>query len=71
VKVAMQIRENDATLRFSDHPFADHPLYRLATPAIARGVLRLCAGTSAHATLVDYDATTHVVEVSWGHQAPA
>jgi hypothetical protein len=71
VKLEMKIRDRDARLRFVDHPFADHPLYRLATPAMALGVLRLSAGASARATLVDFDATTQVVEVGWGERPPS
>jgi hypothetical protein len=66
VKLDMEIHEHDATLRFTDHPFADHPQYRLATPPILRAVLRLCVGPSARATLIDCDVTTQVVKLVWG-----
>jgi len=65
VKLEMQVRQSDATLRVTGHPFADHPLYRLATPAILGAVVRLCT-QSGRVTLVDYGPTTQVVEVHWG-----
>jgi hypothetical protein len=65
VVMEVEVRERAATLRFSNHPNADHPCYRLATPAIMRAILRLCVGQTAHAVLVESDATTQVVEVSW------
>jgi hypothetical protein len=71
VKLEVDVRDRDATLRFTHHPYSDHPQYRLATPAIVRAALRLCVGQSARATLVDYDATTQVVEVGWGNHPPS
>ena len=65
VKLDVEVRENDATLRVTGHPFADHPLYRLATPAILGGLVRICT-PSGQVTLVDYGPTTQVVEVRWG-----
>jgi hypothetical protein len=65
VHLTLELRERDATLRFTHDPFADHPCYRLATPAILRTVLRLCVGQSARAALVQYDETTQVVELGW------
>ena len=69
VKLELQVRQSDATLRVSDHPFADHPLYRLATPAMLGAVMRLCTPV-ARVTLVDWSETTQVVEVHWGEDAP-
>jgi hypothetical protein len=66
VKLDIDVREESATLRFTNHPFADHPQYKLATPPIMRAVLRLCVGPSARARLVDFDASTQVVELGWG-----
>lgn len=66
VRMTVDARDGSATLRFVDHPFADHAQYRLATPAILRAMLRLCVGKSARASLVDFDPTTQVVEVGWG-----
>ena len=60
VRLVLDVRENAATLRF-----ADHPCYRLATPAIMRSTLSLCVGQSARAVLTEYDATTQVVELGW------
>jgi hypothetical protein len=71
VRMSVDVREHDATLRFEHHPFSDHPQYRLATPAILRAVLRLCVGPSARAELVGFDATTQIVEVGWGDRPPA
>jgi hypothetical protein len=71
VRLDIDVRDSDATLRFMDHPYSDHPQYRLATPAIVRAVMRLCVGQSARATLVEYDATTQVVEVGWGNHPPS
>jgi hypothetical protein len=65
VRMEVDVRERAATLRFSDHPNADHPCYRLATPAIMRAVLRLCVGPTARASLVESDATTQLVELAW------
>jgi hypothetical protein len=65
VRMTVDVRDGDATLRFMNHPFSDHPCYRLATPAILRAVLGLCVGQSARATLVEYDATTQVCELRW------
>jgi hypothetical protein len=65
VRLAVEVRPRDATLRFTDHPFSDHPCYRLATPAILRSILRLCVGQSARAALVEHDATTQVVRLEW------
>jgi len=70
VRMSVDVRERDATLRFENHPFSDHPQYRLATPAILRAVLRLCVGQSARAALVGFDATTQIVEVGWSDQPP-
>jgi hypothetical protein len=67
VRLEMQVRNGDATLRVIDHPFADHPQYRLATPAILGAVVRLCS-PSARVTLVDYGPTTQVVQVQWDGQ---
>ena len=65
VRMVVDVRENAATLRVTHHPFADHPCYRLATPAIMRSTLSLCVGQSARAVLTEYDATTQVVELGW------
>jgi hypothetical protein len=65
VRLVVDMGDTTATLRFTNHPFADHPCYRLATPAIMRALLRLCVGQSARAALLTYDATTHVVELGW------
>ena len=65
VRLVVDAREDSATLRFTNHPYADHPCYRLATPAILRAILRLCVGQSARATMTSYDATTQVVELAW------
>jgi hypothetical protein len=65
VRMEVDVRERSATLRFSDHPNADHPCYRLATPAIMRAVLRLCVGPTGQAALVSSDATTQRVELTW------
>ncbi|HEY6461607.1 MAG TPA: hypothetical protein VIY73_15675 [Polyangiaceae bacterium] len=65
VRLVVDARDDGATLRFLNHPYADHPCYRLATPAILRATLRLCVGQSARATLTHWDATTQVVEVGW------
>jgi hypothetical protein len=67
VKLDMEVRDSDATLRVTGHPFSDHPLYRLATPAILGAVVRLCTSTG-RVTLVDYGSTTQVVLVQWGDQ---
>jgi hypothetical protein len=65
VRLAVDVREREATLRFTHHPYANDPRYRLATPAIVRAVLSMCVGQGARATLTDYDETTHVCEVTW------
>jgi hypothetical protein len=65
VRLTVDVRDRDATLRFTNHPFSDHPCYRLATPAILRAILRLCVGQSARAALVEHDATTQVVHLEW------
>jgi hypothetical protein len=65
VRMEVDVRENAATLRFMHHPFADHPCYRMATPAIMRGILGLCVGRRARAVLTSYDATTQVVALDW------
>jgi hypothetical protein len=65
VRLALDLRERDATLTFQHHPFADDHCYRLATPAIMRAILRLCVGQTARATLVGFDKTTQVVKVGW------
>lgn len=65
VRLALDVRETAATLRFTHHPFADNACYRMATPAILRAILRLCVGQSARAVLTHYDETTHVVELGW------
>ena len=65
VRMTVDVRERDATLRFMNHPFSDHPCYRLATPAILRAVLGLCVGQAAHAVLVESDSTTQVVDLRW------
>ena len=64
VKLDVELRDTDATLRVTDHPFADHPLYRLATPAILGGLVRICT-PSGRVILVDYGPTTQVVLVQW------
>jgi hypothetical protein len=65
VRMEVDVRDASATLRFTHHPFSDHPCYRLATPAIMRAMLGLCVGQQARATLTHYDATTQVVELGW------
>jgi hypothetical protein len=65
VRMTVDVREREATLRFMNHPFSDHPCYRLATPAIMRAILSLCVGQAARATLAFCDATTQVVELRW------
>lgn len=65
LQLLLDIRERDARLRFIGHPFSDHLQYRLATPAIVRATMRLCAGPAVRASLVSFDATTMVVDVSW------
>ena len=65
VRLVLDVRENAATLRFTHHPFSDHPCYRLATPAILRSTLSLCVGQAARAVLTHCDATTQVVELGW------
>ena len=65
VRLVVDVREREATLRFTGQPYADDPRYRLATPAIVRAVLGICVGTSARATLTSYDRTTHVCEATW------
>jgi hypothetical protein len=70
VKLDMDVRDSDATLRVTGHPFADHPLYRLATPAILGGLVRICT-PSGRVTLVEYGPTTQVVHVQWGDQPPS
>ncbi len=65
VRMTVDVRERDATLRFAHHPNSDHPCYRLATPAILRAILRLCVGQSARAVLVESDETTQVCHLEW------
>jgi hypothetical protein len=65
VRMTVDVGEREATLRFLNHPFSDHPCYRLATPAILRAILGLCVGQTARATLVEFDATTQVVDLRW------
>jgi hypothetical protein len=65
VQLVVDARPGSATLRFLHHPHADHPCYRLATPAILKAILRLCVGQSARATMSSCDSTTQVVELSW------
>jgi hypothetical protein len=65
VRLVIDVREGSATLRFTNHPFADHICYRVATPAIMRAVLRFCVGQSARATLSQCDETTQIVELGW------
>jgi hypothetical protein len=61
----VQVLVSVSTPRFINHPFSDHPCYRLATPAILRAILGLCVGQSARAVLLEYDATSQVCEVRW------
>lgn len=65
VRLVVDMRDDSATLRFLNHPNADHPCYRLATPAIMRAVLRLCVGQAARASLSHCDETTQVIELAW------
>lgn len=65
VRMTVDVREHDATLRFINHPFSDHPCYRLATPAILRAILGLCVGQSARAALVECDELNQTCEVRW------
>lgn len=65
VRLAVDVRDNAATLRFTGQPYANDPRYRLATPAIVRAVLALCVGQTVTAKLTSYDETTHVCEVAW------
>jgi hypothetical protein len=65
VRMIVDARDRDATLRLVNHPFSDNPCYRLTTPAILRAVLGLCVGPSARATLIESDATTQLVELRW------
>jgi hypothetical protein len=70
VKLDIEVRDNDATLRVTGHPFADHHLYRLATPAILGGLVRICT-PDGRVILVDYGPTTQVVLVQWGEPLAA
>ena len=65
VRVAVDVRDNAATLRFTGQPYANDPRYRLATPAIVRAVVSLCVGQTVSTTLTEYDETTQVCEVTW------
>ena len=65
VRMAVDVRENAATMSITHHPFADHPCYRLATPAIMRATLGLCVGQAARAVITHYDETTQIVELGW------
>ena len=65
VRLTVDVGEREATLRFTDHPYANDPRYRLATPAIVRAVLTMCVGQSARARLTEYDETTQVCEATW------
>ena len=65
VRVKVDVRDREATLRFTEHPYANDPRYRLATPAIVRAVMSMCVGQSASAKITEYDETTQVCEVSW------
>jgi hypothetical protein len=65
VRLHVELGDREATLRFTNHPYSDHPCYRLATPAILRALLRLSAGQSARATMAHSDATSQVVILHW------
>jgi hypothetical protein len=65
VRVAVQMGERSATLRFTGQPYASDPLYRLCTPAIVRGMLGLCVGPTVTAQLTYTDTSTQVCETRW------
>ncbi len=65
VRVSVTTGERSATLRFTGQPYATDPRYRLATPAIVRGILGLCVGPTVSAHLSHVDPTTQVCEVRW------
>jgi hypothetical protein len=65
VRVAVQTAERCATLRFTGQPYAGHPLYRLATPAIIRGILGLCVGPAVTTHLSYADSAIQVCEARW------
>lgn len=65
VRVAVQTGERSATLRITGQPYASDPRYRLATPALVRGILGLCVGPRVVAHLSYADSSTQVCEVCW------
>ncbi len=65
VRVSVQTGERCATLRFTGQPYAGDPRYRLATPAIIRGILGLCVGPTITTHLSYVDSSTQVCEARW------
>jgi hypothetical protein len=65
VRVAVQTGDHCATLRFTGQPYAGDPRYRLATPAIIRGILGLCVGPTITTHLSYADSAIQVCEARW------
>lgn len=65
VRVHVQMGDRCATLRFTGQPYAGDPRYRLATPAIIRGMLGLCVGPTIATHLSYADSSTQVCEARW------
>lgn len=65
VRVTVQAGDRAATLRFTGQPYASDPRYRLATPALVRGILGQCVGPTITTHLSYADSSTQVCEARW------
>ena len=65
VRVAVEVGDRSATMRFTDQPYASDPRYLLSTPAILRAVLGLCVGPSVRTHVSSFDASTQVCVARW------
>ncbi len=65
VRVSVETGERSAIVRITGQPYASDLRYRLATPAIFRGIVGICVGPGVRGQLTSWDATTQVCDLRW------